>query len=57
MADLLKKKTKLKKSNYYDTSGELKRKNKFCPKCGPGTFMAEHKDRTHCGTCGYTEKK
>jgi len=55
--DLTKQKQKLKKSSYYDTSGELKRKNKFCPKCGPGTFMANHKDRSHCGNCGYTEKK
>jgi len=34
-----------------------KSKNKSCPKCGPGTFMAEHKDRLSCGKCGYTEKK
>jgi ubiquitin-small subunit ribosomal protein S27Ae len=56
--DLTKKKDKLKKSAYYDTSGDqLKRTRKFCPKCGPGTFMADHKDRYHCGNCGYTEKK
>lgn len=55
--DLTKKKDKIKKSSYYDTSGELKRNKKFCPKCGPGTFMADHKDRYHCGNCGYTEKK
>jgi len=30
---------------------------KSCPKCGPGVFMAEHKDRTSCGKCGYTEFK
>ena len=39
----------------YDTSGELKRKNKPCPKCGAGVFMAQHKDRSTCGKCGYTE--
>jgi len=39
----------------YDTSGGLKRKNKSCPKCGQGTFMAKHKDRHTCGKCGYTE--
>lgn len=32
-------------------------KKKICPKCGPGVFMAEHKDRWHCGKCGYMEKK
>ena len=34
-----------------------KRKNKTCPKCGPGIFLAEHKDRRSCGKCGYMEKK
>ena len=34
-----------------------KAENKTCPKCGPGTFMAEHKDRRTCGTCKYMEKK
>lgn len=34
-----------------------KSKNKTCPKCGPGVFMASHKDRNACGKCGYTEKK
>jgi ubiquitin-small subunit ribosomal protein S27Ae len=52
-----KKKEHTKKSNYYDTSGELKRTRKFCAKCGPGIFMADHKDRYSCGNCGYMEKK
>jgi len=40
----------------YLMSGEkIQRKNKFCPKCGPGSFMALHKDRTVCGKCHYTE--
>ena len=55
--DLTKKPIKVKKSAYYNISGELKRTRKFCPKCGPGIFMATHKDRYHCGNCGYTEKK
>ncbi|MCD6403782.1 MAG: 30S ribosomal protein S27ae, partial [Nanoarchaeota archaeon] len=25
--------------------------------CGPGVFLAEHKDRFSCGKCGYTEFK
>jgi small subunit ribosomal protein S27Ae len=42
----------------YDVSGgSFKRKNKSCPKCGPGTFMADHKDRWSCGKCGFMEKK
>jgi len=39
----------------YETSGGLKRKNKSCPKCGQGTFLAAHKERLTCGKCGYTE--
>ncbi len=42
-------------SKYYEIKdGKLERKKKTCPKCGPGVFMAEHKDRWHCGRCGYT---
>ena len=45
----------VKSNTLYDASGELKRKNKSCPKCGAGVFMAQHKDRVTCGKCGYTE--
>ncbi|MFZ8856170.1 MAG: 30S ribosomal protein S27ae [Candidatus Nanopusillus sp.] len=31
------------------------RLKKVCLKCG--RFMAEHKDRYHCGYCGYIEFK
>ena len=30
-------------------------KNKSCPKCGTGHFLAAHKERTYCGKCHYTE--
>lgn len=39
----------------YSVEDGLKRKTKFCPKCGPGVFLAIHKDRVSCGKCGYTE--
>ncbi|MDD3159945.1 MAG: 30S ribosomal protein S27ae [Candidatus ainarchaeum sp.] len=52
------KATKIKKSINYDVNdGTIKRKTKFCPKCGPGVFMASHKDRYTCGACGFTERK
>ena len=58
---MAKKLKKPRKSNQiwkvYDAKGELKRKNLSCPKCGPGTFMASHKDRMNCGKCGYAEMK
>ncbi len=55
------KKEKVKKegkklSALYNISGDkVERKNKFCPKCGPGMFMAVHKDRVVCGNCKYVE--
>ena len=55
------KKAKVKKagkklSALYTLSGEkISRKNRFCPKCGPGMFMGSHKDRAVCGCCGYVE--
>ncbi|NCO84728.1 MAG: 30S ribosomal protein S27ae [Candidatus Huberarchaeum crystalense] len=36
--------------------GKLVKKNKVCPKCGAGVFLSIHKDRMHCGKCGYIEK-
>jgi len=51
-----KKKLTSKKYKCYAVSGSnLTRKNKFCPKCGVGTFMAQHGDRLTCGKCSYTE--
>lgn len=32
-------------------------KGKFCPRCGPGVKLAQHKDRVTCGRCGYSEKQ
>ena len=45
------------KTNYNVSGGKVERKNKQCPKCGAGTFMAQHSDRWTCGKCGYMEKK
>lgn len=50
------KKTSRTSSNYEAAGTELKRKNKFCPKCGEGVFLAGHKDRLTCGKCHYMEK-
>jgi small subunit ribosomal protein S27Ae len=54
------KKPKKRKHAYtrYEVSGDsIKRKNRTCPKCGKGVFLAEHKDRITCGQCGFTEFK
>ncbi|MBI0584138.1 MAG: 30S ribosomal protein S27ae [Methanomassiliicoccus sp.] len=52
-----KKGTTSKKDHYSVEGGKLERKGRNCPKCGPGVFLAEHKDRNTCGKCGYTEFK
>jgi len=42
----------------YQVKGEtLTRTHKSCPKCGAGTFLAEHANRRSCGHCGYSESK
>ena len=57
---MAKKKLKEKKAMqvgklYQTVQGKVERKNKFCTKCGAGTFLAKHKDRETCGKCGFTE--
>ncbi len=40
----------------YKIEGDkLVRVKKFCPRCGPGVFLAKHKNRLYCGRCHYTE--
>jgi small subunit ribosomal protein S27Ae len=42
--------------NKYELNGkEVKRKGESCPRCGEGTFLANHKGRKTCGKCGYSE--
>lgn len=41
----------------YKVSGDKLEKAKTCPRCGPGNFMADHKDRLYCGKCHYLEVK
>ena len=51
------KKTVAKKNAYKVDGNKVERIKPTCPKCGPGIFMAAHKDRVSCGKCGYTEFK
>ena len=46
-----------KKDAYKVSGNKAERTKPTCPKCGPGIFMATHKDRVSCGKCGYTEFK
>jgi len=38
----------------YKVVGDKLEKEQSCPRCGPGHFLAKHKNRTTCGSCGYT---
>ncbi|MBI2134811.1 30S ribosomal protein S27ae [Candidatus Woesearchaeota archaeon] len=40
---------------YKAAGGKAERKNRSCPKCGVGVFLATHKDRVTCGKCSYSE--
>ena len=44
-------------SNRQNNYDKATAKNTFCPKCGPGVMLANHKDRRYCGKCHYMEKK
>jgi len=47
-----------KRSEYFKIEGDkVVPQRRYCPRCGPGVFMGEHKDRVTCGKCGYTEFK
>jgi ubiquitin-small subunit ribosomal protein S27Ae len=30
---------------------------RWCPRCGSGVILAQHKNRETCGKCGYSEFK
>jgi len=45
-------------NKFYEVSGNsIKRKKQTCPRCGQGVFLGDHKNRSSCGKCGYTEFK
>ncbi len=62
MAIKSKIKGKKKKRNYPSSKKSTKYKivdgkivrSKYCPRCGPGIFLMEAKDRDYCGRCHYT---
>ncbi len=49
------KKMPTKASAYKIDGAKISKIKKECPRCGAGTFMAHHKDRSYCGRCHYTE--
>jgi len=46
----------MKKIEFFKVEGnKITRVSRHCPKCGPGVFLGNHKNRLSCGKCGYTE--
>jgi|GEM_PF-211732 len=39
---------------YKVEGGKATASKKPCPRCGAGTWLAEHKGRLYCGRCTYT---
>ncbi|MFA5175965.1 MAG: 30S ribosomal protein S27ae [Candidatus Nanoarchaeia archaeon] len=55
---MAKKKVKNKKPSqkwkkYKIENNKIVSRGKTCPKCN--SFLGTHKDRLHCGSCGYVE--
>jgi small subunit ribosomal protein S27Ae len=44
-----------KKFKFYTISGDNVKRAKYCPRCGPGIFLMNAKDRLYCGKCHFTE--
>jgi len=44
-----------KKYSKYKIEGDKITRAKYCPRCGPGTFLMVTKDRVYCGKCHYSE--
>jgi small subunit ribosomal protein S27Ae len=45
----------VKSENIYKVEGSAAKPSKQpCPRCGPGTWLADHKGRKYCGRCHYT---
>ena len=54
--EVKKRKGIVKSHTLYEIKGDsIVRKNRSCPKCGAGQYMAKHNSRSTCGKCGYTE--
>ncbi|MDI6798413.1 MAG: 30S ribosomal protein S27ae [Candidatus Aenigmarchaeota archaeon] len=48
----------VKQSSFFKLrEGKIERTRRYCPRCGDGYVLAEHKDRWFCGHCLYTEWK
>ena len=44
-----------KKYTKYKIEGDKIIRERFCPRCGPGVFLMNAKNRKYCGKCHYSE--
>ena len=44
-----------KKYTKYKIEGDKITRSRFCPRCGPGVFLANSQGRIYCGKCHYSE--
>ena len=44
-----------KKYSKYKFEGDEIKRERSCPRCGPGIFLMKTNNRVYCGRCHYTE--
>ncbi len=44
-----------KKYTKYKIEGDIVKRERFCPRCGPGIFLMNSQGRVYCGKCHYSE--
>jgi small subunit ribosomal protein S27Ae len=50
-----KNKATSRKSSKYKIEGDKVVRERSCPRCGPGVFLAVSNGRAYCGRCHFTE--
>jgi len=49
------KPTSVKYKKYKIEGDKITKKERSCPRCGPGIFLSVGKGRAYCGKCHFTE--
>jgi len=49
------KPTSARYKKYKIEGGKIVKKERSCPRCGPGIFLSVGKGRSYCGRCHFTE--
>jgi len=44
-----------KKYTKYKIEGNIVKRERSCPRCGPGIFLLNSQGRVYCGKCHYSE--